>query len=39
MKSTMKAILWQLQTNGRKNPYDQDVGDYIYQLTQEMKKK
>ena len=26
-----KAVLWQLQCNGKKNPYNQDVGDRIYQ--------
>lgn len=37
MTSEQKAILWQLQTGakeGKKNPYDTDIGKYIYDLVQ-----
>lgn len=37
LTNEQKAILWQLQANGKKNPYDQDIGDYIYQLDKERK--
>ncbi|MGM9629034.1 MAG: hypothetical protein ACI3V4_13280 [Faecousia sp.] len=41
LTNTQKAILWQLQTNakdGKSNPYDKEVGKYIYELVQERKE-
>lgn len=41
MSNTQKAILWQLQTNakdGKSNPYDREVGKYIYDLVKERKE-
>lgn len=31
LTNDQKAVLWQLQCNGKKNPYNQTVGDRIYQ--------
>lgn len=41
LSNTQKAVLWQLQTNakdGKKNPYDAEVGKYIYDIVQERKE-
>lgn len=41
LSNTQKAILWQLQTNakdGKSNPYDREVGKYIYDLVKERKE-
>ena len=41
LSNDQKAVLWQLMTNakeGRKNPYDKDIGKYIYDLVQGVKE-
>lgn len=40
LTNSQKAVLWKLQTgakDGKSNPYDKEIGKYIYDLVQEMK--
>ena len=39
LTNDQKAILWQLQCNGKKNPYNQAVGDRIYQQWKAASEK
>lgn len=39
LNNDQKAVLWQLQCNGKKNPYNQAVGDRIYQQWKSASSK